>query len=132
MSYLKMMKDYYQTEVQIRNIYQERERAARELISVSNSFDQDLFRCKGMALVLKLRMLAVQLVYAVKRWKSMVARATATFTIENALKGKDIGKVITVQESNETKQKIKSLRPSSDVLAHSSVSTQATSSFRTS
>ena len=54
-------------------------------------------------MILKLRMLTVQLVYAVKRWKSMVMRATATFTIENALRGKDIGRQITVHEHNETR-----------------------------
>ena len=36
--YLKMMKEYYQTEVKIRNIYQEREKAERELILLSNTF----------------------------------------------------------------------------------------------
>lgn len=83
--YLKMMKDYYQTEAEIRNIYQERLNIKRELIVVSNSFDQQLFATKGMSLVLKLRMLTVKLVYAVKKWKDMVKRATATFTIGNAL-----------------------------------------------
>lgn len=75
-----------------------------------------------MALILKLRMLTVQLVYAVKSWKEMVNRATATFTIENALKGCDIGRQITIKEKNETKQKIKSYKTSSN-LTHYSAST---------
>jgi len=37
--YLKMMKEYYHTEVKIRNIYQERINVQKELILVSNSFD---------------------------------------------------------------------------------------------
>ena len=38
-------------------------------------------------MVLKLRMLTVKLVYAIKRWKELVKKATATFTISNALLG---------------------------------------------
>lgn len=41
--YLKMMKEYYLTEVKIRNIYQERQYASKELILVSNSFDKEMF-----------------------------------------------------------------------------------------
>ena len=41
--YLNMMKDYYHTEIKIRNIYQEREDARSELILISNSFDKTLF-----------------------------------------------------------------------------------------
>ena len=41
--YLKMMKEYYLTEVKIRNIYQERQSASRELILVSNSFEKEMF-----------------------------------------------------------------------------------------
>ena len=74
--YLKMMKEYYQTEVKIRNIYQERLNATKELIVVSNSYDQGLFASKGITLILLLRMLTVKLVYAVKRWKELVKRAT--------------------------------------------------------
>ena len=37
--YLKMMKEYYLTEVKIRNIYQERVNISKELTVVSNSFD---------------------------------------------------------------------------------------------
>ena len=33
--YLRMMKDYYDTEVQIRNVYQERQKAVNELIILS-------------------------------------------------------------------------------------------------
>ena len=75
-------------------------------------------------------MLTVKLVYAVKRWKELVKRATATFTIENALQGQEIGKNKTMIEKNESTQKIYSLKPSSDI-ATSSVSTTA-SSFKTS
>ena len=57
--YIKMMKEYYNTEVQIRNIYQDRLGTVRDLVTVANQFDQELFRKKGMALVLKLRMLTV-------------------------------------------------------------------------
>ena len=85
--YLKMMKEYYLTEVKIRNIYQERQYASKELILVSNSFDKEMFQHKGISLVLKLRMLTVKLVYAIKRWKELVKKATATFTISNALLG---------------------------------------------
>ena len=94
--YLKMMKEYYQTEVKIRNIYQERLNATKELIVVSNSYDQGLFASKGITLILLLRMLTVKLVYAVKRWKELVKRATATFTISNALEGQEIGKNMTL------------------------------------
>jgi|FrelakmetLWP11LW_1041352.scaffolds.fasta_scaffold243314_1 hypothetical protein len=48
-------------------------------------------------------MLTVKLVYAVKNWKEMVKRATATFTIGEALQGKDIGRYPTVQEKNESR-----------------------------
>ena len=57
--YLHMMRDYYETEVRIRNVYQEREKAARELINLSQTIDLDNFRVTGGALVLKLRMLTV-------------------------------------------------------------------------
>ena len=90
--YLQLMKEYYDIEVRIRNIFQEREKAARQLIAQSASIDMKQFRTIGGKLVLKLRMLTVQLVFAVKRWKDMVMRATATFTVENARRGMDIGK----------------------------------------
>lgn len=98
-----MMKDYYFTEAKIQNLFQEREAATKELLLVSNSFDNDLFQSKGIALILRLRMLTVKLVYAVKNWKEMVKRATATFTIGEALQGKDIGRYPTVQEKNESR-----------------------------
>lgn len=84
-----------------------------------------------MTLVLKLRMLTVQLVYAVKHWKELVRKATVTYSIEAALEGQDIGRQITVHQKNENKQKIKSLKPSSD-LAQSSISTQDSLKFSSS
>ena len=63
--YLQLMKEYYDTEVRIRNIFQEREKAARQLITQSASIDMKQFRSIGGKLVLKLRMLTVQLVFAV-------------------------------------------------------------------
>ena len=72
----------------------------------------------GMVLVLRLRMSTVHLVDAIKHWKTMVKRATATFTIENALLGKDIGRHLTIQEKNESKMQIKSLRGSSSMQGH--------------
>ena len=68
-------------------------------------------------------MLTVKLVYAIKNWKEMVKRSTATFTISEALQGKDLGRYYTVQEKNESRQKITSLKPSSDLTADS-MSTQ--------
>jgi len=84
-----------------------------------------------MALILKLRMLTVQLVYAIKRWKEMVKRATATFTIGEALLGKEIGRYPTMQEKNERTQKILSLKPSSD-MTQASMSTQDSQQFTSS
>ena len=85
--YINVMKEYYLTEVKIRNIYQERESTTKELIFITKVYDRELFRTKGITLILKLRMLTVRLVYAVKRWKELMKRATATFTISNALRG---------------------------------------------
>ena len=102
--YLLMMRDYYETEVRIRNVYQEREKAARQLINLSQSIDLDNFRVTGGALVLKLRMLTVQLVYAVRRWKELVHRASATFTLGQARDGTDVGRQVSALERNETRQ----------------------------
>ena len=124
--YLQLMKEYYDTEVRIRNIFQEREKAARQLITQSASIDMKQFRSIGGKLVLKLRMLTVQLVFAVKRWKDMVMRATATFTVENARRGMDIGKQITILEKNEENQLIKSLRTSSGYASSSRQRPQTT------
>ena len=121
--YLKLMKEYYQTEVRIRNIYQERQAASKDLILVSIQFDREMFEAKGVPLILKLRHLTVKLVYAIKSWKEMVKRATATFTIADASKGQDIGKQLTIQEKNMAKQVIKCLKFSSDLPAQSSLST---------
>ena len=76
-------------------------------------------------------MLTVKLVYAIKNWKEMVKRSTATFTISEALQGKDLGRYYTVQEKNESRQKITSLKPSSDLTADS-MSTQESYQFSTS
>lgn len=57
--YLHMMREYYETEVRICNVLQEREKVARQLITLSQSFDLELFRVTGESLVLKLRMLTV-------------------------------------------------------------------------
>ena len=103
LEYLKMMKEYYQNEVKIRNIYQERLNLSKELIVVSTRYDQELFQSKGISLILKLRMLTVKLVHAVKRWKEQVKRATATFTVENALQGQEIGKIKTIIGKNESR-----------------------------
>ena len=84
--------------------------------------DQEMFEAKGVPLIIKLRILTVKLVYAIKSWKEMVKRATATFTVADASKGQDIGKQITIQEKNEAKQ-IMRVKPSSDRTAQSSLST---------
>ena len=46
-----------------------------------------MFEAKGVPLIIKFRMLTVKLVYAIKSWKEMVKRATATYTIGDASKG---------------------------------------------
>ena len=83
------MKEYYLVEVKIRNIYQERVLAQKEFILLSNTMSLDRhekFATQGVNLVLRLRMLTVQLVYAVRRWKDLVKRSNAVFTISEALK----------------------------------------------
>ena len=113
--YLHMMREYYETEVRICNVYQEREKIARELITMSQSFDLDKFRVSGGALVLKLRMLTVQLVYAVRRWKELVKRATATFSLGQARHGTDLGRHVSALKRNEGRQQIQSLQTSRGV-----------------
>ena len=54
----------------------------------------------------------------------MIKRATATFTIRNALQGQDLGRQLTIDQKQEAKLKVTSLIPSSKT-AHSSKSTRA-------
>lgn len=68
-SYLNMMREYYDTEMRIQNLYQEREKVASDLIFLSQSFNLENFHVNSSILVLKLRMLSVQIVYYVRRWK---------------------------------------------------------------
>ena len=68
---------------------------------VSRSFDQDSFELKGIKLVLAIRVLTVKLTDTVKKWKSMLQRATATFTVDDAWQGNKIGMVIYKDERIE-------------------------------
>ena len=68
---------------------------------VSRSFDQECFESKGIRLILAIRVLTVKLTDTVKRWKSMLHRATATFTVDDAWQGNKIGMVIYKDERIE-------------------------------
>ena len=111
--YLKLMQSYYDTETSIRNIYQERSGLIQDLIVVSRSYDQENFETKGIRLLLAIRVLTVKLTDTVKRWKSMLQRATATFDIEDAWQGNKIGMVMYKDERIEKRQLYSSLKPSS-------------------
>ena len=92
------MKTYYQTEDQVRNIYQERLDLKKQLIEVSNSYNQKMFEEKGVNLILSLRFLSVKLISAIKKWKDMLKRSMAAFTVGDALMGRHLGKVISTRE----------------------------------
>ena len=66
-----------------------------------------------MRLILAIRVLTVKLTDTVKRWKSMLHRATATFTVDDAWQGNKIGMVIYKDERIEKRQLYSSLKPSS-------------------
>lgn len=99
--YLKLMQSFYDTETSIRNIYQERSGLIQDLIVVSRSYDQENFETKGIRLLLAIRVLTVKLTDTVKRWKSMLQRATATFDIGDAWQGNKIGMVMYKDERIE-------------------------------
>lgn len=96
--YLELMKEYYETEIRIQNLYQEREKAIRDLIQLSQSFHLEIFQTKSATTIQKLRMLTVKIVFAVKRWKELIKRATATFTVGQAREGTDVGRQVTAIE----------------------------------
>lgn len=85
----------------------------QDLLTVSNSYDIELLKNKGVPLMLKLRLLTTRLVLSVRTWKEMLQRATATFSTEDALCDQQIGKVVRAKNKRENTQRIKGLRASS-------------------